>query len=186
MVEITLDVGFDQAELTALMNELEEEVAAACIGLGIELFESILYRSPQSSGSYAASWTMSLNVPKAVDRRGMVPASEKTMTFNRGGPGYDLTVGIPYSKGDLPAIELAMAASSGIKSAFRLGDTIWISNGVLNEEGEAYGMDIESGEMMLRAVNRPGDALARSCDYVIRQYGSITQSKLAKLVNKTL
>ncbi len=186
MVEIELDVFFDQESLVAALDQLELELEAAARGLSVELFETIVERTPQREGDMVASWTYSLNVEREVNRAGMVPPpaivpeGEEGETF--------------YRKGSSPGIEVAMRENAGASDGFELGDTVYIVNGVLDGEGYHYGLQVEAGQIVneegdtlpLRAVNRPGDAVKRSIDQVERRYSEMSDRSAKRLARKRL
>ena len=188
MVEIELDVGFDKDQLDKVFFELEDIVESASIGIAIELFNNILNRSPQWSGSYVASWSISLNEPKFVDRSAQALALSKVRFDIDADPEERQQA--PFSRGSVEPINIALREASGIKQSFTLGDTIYISNGVISRdpgfEDYHYGPDIESSMAELRAANRPGEAVRRSINYVMKRYGDITQNDVIKLKMKTL
>lgn len=177
----SIDIEWDKKQVEEALDALEGDVRQAIAGVAVELFNNIINRSPQYSGAYAASWTISSNEPKYINRRGQVEGTALKRDEDTG-----LFIEAPFQKGSVPAIDLALRESKGFSEAFRLGDTVWIANGVLNEEGESYGPSIESGTINLRAVNRPGDALQRSLNFVVGRYGEISQQAVVKLKMKTL
>lgn len=189
MVEIELDVAFEKADLDSFFYELEETVEAAAIGIGVELFNNILNRSPQWSGSYVASWSISLNNPKFVDRSAEA-LSLSPLRFDPSIYDPDEPQKAPFSRGSVEPINIALREAAGITQSFKLGDTIYISNGVTSRdpgwEDYNYGPDIESGHIDLRSVNRPGDAMKRSINYVMKIYANVTQYDAYKLKTKTL
>jgi hypothetical protein len=143
-----------------------------------------------------ASWTMSLNTPKAVNRTGQVPqligpGQERIdkypdgwggLVAERSGEPADML----YSKGSQPGIDVALRESAGWSQTYHLGDTVYITNGVVNEIGQHYASGVENGDIRLRAVNRPGDAMRRSVDQTLRWYSDMSYRSAARLAQKKL
>ena len=77
---------------------------------------------------------------------------------------------VPFQKGDEAAMEVAQAASLGVDRAFKLGDTVWMTNGADHGEG-AYALAAENGTLRLRAVNQPGRGVARTLDEIQVRFG---------------
>lgn len=177
----SIDIDWDHEQVDAEFKRFEEDVRLAVSGIAVTLFKTILARSPQYSGSYVASWTMSVGSPVYANRRGWVPM---LLTMPDDETGED--VAAPYSKGDRPAIDQAIAESFGFTYKFNLGDTVWIANGVMNEEGDHYGAEIEALKVNLRAVNRPGDALNRSINSMDYKYAEVSAYAVNKLKNQIL
>lgn len=145
--------------LDAAFAELEAECTNVVRGLTVKLYNGILSKTPQYLGRMAASWSYSLGTPLYVDRSNLVqpPAVKGPSGFIDYGEFKGLWRGHPQ------AIAVAGAANAGKDAGFRLGMTVYISNGVNHGEGE-YAGAVESGEVILRAVNRPGAPVQRSLD----------------------
>lgn len=118
--------------------ELEAECANVIRGMTVEIFHYVLQQSPQSRGRYVSSWQYSLNRPVFWTN-----------------PEFADNLPETYMKGNQPAIESALQANAGDDTPYKLGDTVYISNGAEGLEGE-YGYLIEDGLINLRAENRGG------------------------------
>lgn len=156
MIEITAEWD----NLDTAFAELEKECEEVVRGLTISMWKSILRYTPQYEGRMAASWTYSIGAPVYADRSEMVGA----------GPDRGFRSFIPYQKGSRPAIEVANQMGTP-SQPMRLGDVVYISNGVNHGEGP-YSQDIEDGNINLRAVNRPGQPVARTLALVQGRYGA--------------
>ena len=164
-----------QASIDAAFAELEAECTEIVRGLTVRTWNSILSRTPQFLGRMTASWTYSLNSPQFVDRSSTIPAPspEKNGFIN-----YENFSGL--WRGHPTAMAIANAASSGRDSQFKLGDTVWFSNGVNHGEGE-YAGAVESGEVKLRSVNLPGEPVRRTLDFIGVFYEHISPNKASTL-----
>jgi hypothetical protein len=145
-------------------------------GLTVRTFNGILSKTPQYLGRMAASWTYSIGAPQYIDRSSQVqpPAVKDISGFIDYGEFTGLWRGHPL------AIALANAASANRDSSFKLGDTVYISNGVNHGEGP-YSQDIEDGNITLRSVNRPGAPVARTLDSIGAMYGNVSPARAATL-----
>ena len=132
--------------LDAAFAELEAECADIVRGMTVEIFKYTLHLSPQSKGVFTSSWQYNLNRPVFWTN-----------------PEFAITPQETYVKGSQPAIESALRANAGDDLPFKLGDTVYISNGAEGLDGE-YGNLIEDQKMKLRAENRPGRPLGRAID----------------------
>ena len=133
--------------LDAAFAELEAECANVIRGMTVEIFKYTLHLSPQSKGVFVSSWQYSLNRPIYWSNPEFANVEPET-----------------YMKGNLPAIEAALQANAGDDAPFKLGDTVYISNGAEGLDGE-YGILIEEGTMKLRYENRGGlRPLSRAVD----------------------
>lgn len=156
--------------LDAAFAELEGELTDVVRGMSVRVFNGFLSKTPQYLGRMTASWTYSLNVPVFVDRSRDVDPTEGKLSES----GY-----IDYGsfkglwRGHPLAIAVANAANAGKDSGFKLGMTIYISNGVNHGEGP-YSQDIEDGSVILRAENRPGAPVARTLDWASVAYKDVT------------
>ncbi len=153
-VRWSADGSFDKA-----FDELEKELEDVVRGLTVEVWNSILYRTPQFFGRMAASWSYSLDYPAFWDRSNMVAVGDTEEP------------GAVKSRGHLEAIAVARASSAGIDTRFRLGDEVFIANGVDHGEGP-YSGAIEAGDVMLRPINRPGRPVTRTMDFIQSRYGN--------------
>ena len=162
--------------LDAEFAKLEDECADIIRGLSVRTFNSILSRTPQYLGRMTASWTYSLGRPEFVDRSELVkpPSVRGPSGFIDYGEFKGLYRGHPF------AISLANAASAGKDRSFKLGMTIYISNGVNHGEG-SYSQGVEDGDVILRAQNRPGAPVSRTLDYINAYYQDITPAKARTL-----
>ena len=137
--------------LDAAFAELEAECTDIVRGMTVEIFLHTLQYSPQAYGRFVSSWTYEIGRPKYWTN-----------------PQFDIDMEdsgqVALSrKGDPEAIFSAMLHNSGKDSGFRLGDTVYISNGVDHGQGSYAGL-IEEGQINLRAVNMPGRPLGRAID----------------------
>lgn len=155
--------------LDAAFAELEAECTDIVRGLTVKVYNGILSKTPQYLGRMAASWSYSLGAPQFVDRSHLVqpPAVKGPSGFIDYGEFKGLWRGHPQ------AIAVAGAANAGKDSGFRLGMTVYISNGVNHGEGE-YAGAAEDGDVILRAVNRPGAPVSRTLDDVGKTHQNIS------------
>lgn len=148
--------------LDAAFAELEAECTDIIRGLTVRVFNGFMSQTPQFMGRMVASWSYCLNTPEFYDRSNQVdPLGHKLAShrFNDFGDFRGLYKGHPI------AIAVANAANSGADNGFKLGDTVWLTNGVDHGEG-AYSQDIEDGNIVLRAENRPGAPVSRTLDFI--------------------
>ena len=165
--------------LDAAFAELEAELTDVVRGMTVKIFNGFLSKTPQFMGRMTASWTYSLNVPEYVDRSSLVdPEAEKLAShrFTNLGTFKGLYRGHPL------AIEIANAANVGKDNGFKLGQTVYLSNGVDHGEGP-YAQDIEDGNIILRAENRPGAPVARTLDWASVAYKDVTPTAARALKN---
>lgn len=151
-----IDLEFDWENFDQAFNEFEQECESTVRGLTVRIWDSVLSRTPQFYGRMTASWTYSLNGPEAVDRSDQIVLDD----FSEFGEVLKLSRGHPA------AIAIANTASAGKDRAFKLGDTVWLTNGA------DHALKIESGEVRLRAVNQPGAPLSRTLDWVGSTWGN--------------
>jgi hypothetical protein len=138
---------------------LEAECAQVIRGMSISMWKAILRYTPQFSGGMAASWSYSIGAPVYADRSDQVSVSGDAMPP------------IFHRKGDPEAI--AVANSQGVSRApFKLGETVYIANGVGHAEA------VESGDIRLRFVNMPGRPMMRGLALVSDRY-SVDVSRAA-------
>lgn len=159
-----LDLEWDES-LDEAFDALEAEITSIVRGMAVEMWDSILTKTPQFYGRMAASWSFSLDTPEFADRTADVdfvgPRKIVVGTFE---PSTGLYRGHPE------AIAVANRANLGRDLQFRLGKTIWMANGVNHGEGP-YSQAVENGGVNLRAVNRPGAPVERSVDMINARYG---------------
>lgn len=164
---LNVDFKWEGDSLDRAFAELEKECEQIVRGLTVELWRGVLSKTPQMFGRMAASWTYSLNEPHYVDRSRQVPDPEgqkqSALAYSNFGEFKGLWRGHPV------AIAIANAANAGKDAAFRLGDTVWFANGVDHGEGP-YSEAVESGEIRLRKLNRPGQPVARTLDRAHSMY----------------
>lgn len=171
-VEFEFDFKWDHlGDLVRALDELEDECERIIRGLTVSIWNGILLKTPQFLGRTAASWTYSLDAPVFVDRSDVMegelaPASER---YDPADPGSDEYVMARY-RGHRTAITYANMQSLGVPDKFKLGQTVFISNGAREGE-EKHVTGIEGGWTYLRAVNRPGRPMKRTLDAVQARYG---------------
>ncbi len=156
----------DWENLDEAFRELEATCEDVIRGMSIELWNGILSKTPQFHGRMAASWSYSLNTPEFYDRSGQVDAESLKLPSGRY-TEFGTFKGL--YRGHPAAIAVANKGSAGRDRGFKLGDVIWIANGVDHGEGP-YSQAIEDGEVFLRAENRPGAPLRRSVDTLVARY----------------
>lgn len=133
--------------LDAAFAELEAECANVVRGMTVEIFKTAVTWSPQSKGVFVSSWQYSLNRPVYWSNPFYADIPRET-----------------FVKGNQPAINEAFQINSDKDTPFKLGDTVYISNGAEGLDGE-YGILIEEGAMKLRYENRGGlRPLSRAVD----------------------
>lgn len=171
MLEVTAEwEGLDEA-----FAELERECAEVVRGISVRYWNYVLSQTPQAWGRMAASWTYSLNDGgQFYDRSSEVSfEGPRRQITGKLAPSYFLY------KGHHAAIRIANSHSKGRESAFKLGDTIWFSNGVNHGEGP-YSQAVENGEVRLRRVNQPGAPVRRGLDYIEAHFGRDVSKEAAQ------
>lgn len=164
-----LEVTAEWENLDEAFAELEAECTAVTRGLTVYLWRGILSRTPQFDGRMVASWSYSLGQPNYADR-----SSEATIR-KEAGPTQ------PFRRGDRPSIDIANRYSSGADLPFRLGDQVFIANGVDHGEGP-YSVKVEEGGVRLRPMNLPGAPVRRTLDSVSTNFGlDVSQAYAASL-----
>lgn len=146
---------------------LEGECQEVIRGMTVEIWKNVLLRTPQFYGRMAASWSYSLGSPVYVDRSDEVDdqgLDSSALATNKLGEFAGLSRGHPA------AINIAEAASAYNDADYRLGMTVYISNGVDHGEGP-YSGEVEYAGSRLRAVNQPGAPLRRSINSARTNYG---------------
>ena len=152
----------DWENLDVAFKELEDECASVIRGMTVDIFKTAVTWSPQSKGVFVSSWQYSLNRPVFWSN-----------------PEFAGTEPETYMKGNRPAIEAAFQANAGDEMPFKLGDTVYISNGAEGVDGE-YGVLIEDGSMKLRYENRGGNRpLGRAVDRAASWYANWVNPKHA-------
>lgn len=170
-------------DLDKAFAELEAECTDIVRGLTVRVFNGTLSKTPQYLGRMAASWTYSIGAPEFIDRSDLVDAVGGTGVHTE--LGYYRKGVVPLRRGDPVAIAVANAANAGRDQAFKLGDMVYLSNGVNHGEG-AYSQDIEDGNIILRAENRPGAPVSRTLDWVGAYYQDISPVKARTLKSLTI
>jgi len=125
--------------------ELEKECTDIVRGMTVDIFHTVLQWSPQSKGVFVSSWQYNIGSPIFWTNPEFVGNERET-----------------YVKGNPPAIQSAKEYNAGDEAGFKLGDTVFISNGAESIEGEYAGL-VEAG-LRLRPENRPGRPLGRAVD----------------------
>lgn len=169
MANVELETEWDN--LDAAFEALEDECSAIVRGITVEAWNNVLKETPQFYGRLAASWTYSINAPVFVDRSQSVKMSlglDTPAAYATDPDEGDVFTGL--WKGHPEAIGIANMASFGKESTFRLGDTVYFSNGADHGEGP-YAADIEQGFIRLRPVNSPGKMASRAFDRAQARYG---------------
>jgi hypothetical protein len=164
-------------DLDQAFAELEAECEDVVRGLTVRVFNGTLSKTPQFLGRMTASWNYCLGTPEYSDRSNMVdPLSEKlnSRVYSDFGTFKGLYRGHPL------AIAIANQANKGKDRAFKLGMTVYLTNGVDHGEG-GYASGIEDGSIKLRAVNRPGAPASRTLDWAGTYYRTITKAKASSL-----
>jgi len=139
-------IGLDEA-----FAELEQECTEIVRGITVEIFNHTLHMSPQYFGRYVSSWTYKVGSPDLW----MNPTFDFFIE-DTGGERIK-------RKGDREAIDAAVQHNAGRELEFKLGSTVYISNGSDHGEGP-YAALIEEEPDWLRDVNKPGRPLGRSID----------------------
>lgn len=155
----SISVTAEWDNLDAAFAELEAECADTVRGMSVELFQTILNWSPQYFGRYVSSWTFRIGSPEF--------RTDDTFNYVAEDQGFAPV----RRKGDSEAINVAKAYNIGRDKGFKLGNTIYISNGVDHGEGP-YAAGIEDGSIRLRPVNLPGAPATRALDRVQAWYGN--------------
>ena len=137
--------------LDAAFAELEAECANVIRGMTVEIFQHTLQYSPQAYGRFVSSWTYNVG---SADYW-----SNPEFDINMEDSGQVAL----FSKGDPEAIFSAVRHNAGRDTGFKLGDTVYIANGVDHGQG-GYAAKIEDGQIALRSVNQPGRPLGRAID----------------------
>jgi len=161
------------SNLDEAFGALEKTLGEVARGITVSAWKSVLRESPQFDGRMVASWTYSISRPIFEDRSFMV----ETLFHDKLNP---------FEKGDAPAIRVANQANAGTDLQFRLGDKVYLSNGVNHGEG-SYSGRIESGDIHLRAVNYPGKPVAETLMMIKARYADgVNARQAARLKNLSI
>lgn len=163
--------------LDAAFAELEAECTSIARGLTVRAWQSVLARTPQYMGRMAASWAYCLNHEAFYDRSDDVDpqGAQLDATRYRGPNEFQ-----PLRRGDTAAIAISNLHNLGKDQDFKLGDVVYITNGVDHGEG-AYSQAIEDGEVRLRPANLPGKPQKLTEDYINAYYKDISKAKAMTL-----
>lgn len=153
-------------DLDKAFAELEAECAEIVRGITVEIFRHTLEMSPQYFGRYVSSWTYRVGKPELWTN----PEFDFVLE-DAGGERI-------RRKGDTEAINAAKQHNAGREMEFKLGATVFISNGVDHGEGP-YADLIEQEPDWLRDVNKPGRPLGRSIDRAGLWYAHTVNPKRA-------
>lgn len=156
---------------------LEDELTRVIQGLTVVAWNSVLSKTPQFYGRAVASWNYSLNAPNYEDRS--QAAWDRHIPETDKGPFSGLWRGHPVG------IAIANANNIGMEINFHLGDTVYFSNGVDHGEG-AYAGLLETDEIRLRSVNKPGKPVSRTLDWLGQKYADITAYQASNLKIKRI
>lgn len=168
-----------EADLDAWLLSAVKRVTDVTRGLSVVLFKGVLRNSPQFSGDFTANWKYALNTVDASFTPNVFPdavgVSEKIMwgDARRGGYLKVKRTAVSFIAGSSPAINHAMAANKGKAAAFRLGDTINISNSAYHDE--AYAMLIEDNAIKFRPGNT-GVPARRAAATLLTTYANMSEA----------
>jgi hypothetical protein len=167
----TIGVSARWLDLDKAFALIEQELSDVARGITVEIWNGVLAKTPQYFGRMVASWTYSIGSPEFYDRS-TEAAAMNMVPLQQFGPPKGLWRGHP------DAVAIANTHSTGADKAFRLGDTVYISNGVNHGEG-AYSQAIEDGLIYLRHMNRPGRPAQRTLDAAATRYAKGTTTARA-------
>lgn len=171
-MRIEVDADILEDDLDRAFEEIEARLTAVARGYSVHLWTMVLDATPQFFGRMTASWTYSIGTPVFVDRSDMVEVEELPTTvkdqlgLDPDQPAYRLK-----QKGHHKAVNIAIEASIPAVSQFKLGDKVFMANGVNHGEGP-YASGVEDGSIRLRNVNRPGRPVKTSVDKMRAEYGN--------------
>lgn len=171
-----LGVSLRWRDLDRAFALIEQELSDVARGMSVEIWNGVLAKTPQYFGRMAASWTYSIGSPQFYDRS-IEAAAVNMVPLQQFGPPKGLWRGHP------DAVAIANSHSRGADKAFRLGDTVFISNGVNHGEG-AYSQAIEDGLVYLRHLNRPGRPAQRTLDSAAVRYAKGTTRQRAHVLKQ--
>lgn len=179
---LDVDVDCEWEDLDEAFTQLEAELSLVVRGMSFELWHSILIKTPQYLGRMAASWSYSLNTPLYVDRSDQIDTgaidSDESLRHRETGLFAGLYRGHPA------AIKIANRESAGKADSFRLGDSIYMANGVDHGEGP-YSVKLEEGGVALRPWNLPGAPLKRSLELITARYSDdVSSSEASSMVTR--
>lgn len=175
MIEIR-NVGEVSQTIDKWLEEVEGIATKFCRGVAVRIFEQTLMNSVQYSGDFAANWKFSLNSIDTSFKRDAVPEfrnqsevvtwthgkeGEKQPFFSRFMPMDDRGEGARFH-----AVSYTLRSNRGRDEAFKLGDTIYISNSAAHDEPYAEG--IENGTIKLR-IKSNARPLGRAVDAALMQ-----------------
>lgn len=174
MPDAALSISAQWNNLDEAFADLEQECTDVVRGLTVFLWNSILTKTPQYFGGMAASWTYTYSASNAKDRSNSVKREAGWREGSMFGPP-DLKY-----RGHPVAIAIANAASAGKDSEFKLGRTVYLTNGVNHGEGP-YSVTVENYDAgSLRLYNRPGRPVSRSLDAIQSKFGDDISKRYAQ------
>lgn len=160
-----LEIELEWEGLDEAFAELEQDCTDIVRGMTVWAWNNILQQTPQWSGALVVSWSYSLNAPHYVDRSEDLPPAEG------GNEGFDedgqffINDFMGHHKGYSPNIAFANTFNAGNDLRFKLGDTVYISNGRESEDDYAEAIEGQDyGVVRLRSVNMPGRMAGRTLD----------------------
>lgn len=162
---------WDKPSFDKAFAELEKELTSVVRGMTVMMWNSILIKTPQFYGRMAASWSYSIGSPEYYDRSSMVEhyQIDSPASYYIDREGNDQFGGL--WRGHPAAIAIANDDNIGSDKKFKLGNTVYISNGVDHGEGY-YAADVEQINIPLRQVNMPSAPLSRTVSMIEAKYGS--------------
>ena len=165
MLEVK-NLGQFKAQTDAWLKNVKTAAEEAAVGLAKLTFEKILYTSPQYSGDFVNSWSVSYGTPQYYFKEGAFP-------------GHQYPDGDPFQRGSGEAIHAALQRAQWQPHA--LGTSIYLTNAA-HHGADAYGWSIEAGTIKLRPVNAGAThVMKRAKEFVQHRYAKIDASKLATL-----
>jgi hypothetical protein len=154
------NVTLEWQNLDVAFAELEAELTDVARGITVSAWKHILRLSPQWAGKLVVSWTYNIGSPLYEDRSEHAPEMP-TMTV--GGK----KIPIPFQAGSRAAIEVANTLNAGKDKTFKLGDTVYIANGVPHAEIA----ELLSWEgVHLRYQNLPAQPITYTVDMIGERY----------------
>jgi len=143
---------------------VEAEVLKAAIALMWVSLRQAAKISPQYSGDFVANFRLSAGNPDTTFVEGVFP--EKKFPTEE-----------PLGKGDVGAIQYAMASNAGKLNGAKLGQTLWLAN--TSHHHDFYAWKIEGGMLKLRPVNYGGlGPLRQTKEYVKVHFSRIGKSHM--------
>jgi hypothetical protein len=154
------------ATVNQWLGNVEKAAAEAAVGLAKQVFNQILYTSPQYSGDFVANWKVGY---------GSVDSSFQGRVFNAELYNADE----PFKRGDTKAIRHAQA-NANWRPLTKLGQSIFLSNSAAHDE--PYAVKIEQGMIKLRSVNAgAAHVVRRAVTAYSNRYAKINAAQLAVL-----